>query len=92
MLATTGHTSTVGSVAVCILKYRVKTTGTDKRHVVSVSNVQISKVSIDFMFHDHDTAERPGVVRYPWRDTGTAVLEYLLVGDTKELFNLYFGL
>ena len=58
MLTTTGHT--VGSVAVCMLKYRVKTFETDKQHVVSFSNVQISKVSMDFMFHDHlqDTAER----------------------------------
>ena len=48
----------MGSVDVCMLKYRVKTTGTDKRHVVSFSNVRFSKVPLDSMFHDHDTAER----------------------------------
>ena len=37
MLTTTGHT--VGSFAVCMLKYRVKTTGTDERHVVSCALV-----------------------------------------------------
>jgi hypothetical protein len=56
VLTTTGHT--VGSFAVCMLKYKVKTTETDKRHVVSFSNVRFSKVPMDFMFHDHDTAER----------------------------------
>ena len=56
VLTTTGHT--VGSFAVCMLKYRVKTTETDKRHVVSFSNVRFSKVPMDFGFHDHDTAER----------------------------------
>ena len=48
----------MGSFAICMIKYRVKTTGTDKRHVVSFSNVRFSKVPMDFMFHDHDTAER----------------------------------
>jgi len=56
MLTTTGHT--VGSFSICMMKYWVKTGGTDKRHVVSFSNVRFSKVPMDFMFHDHDTAER----------------------------------
>jgi hypothetical protein len=56
MLTTTGHT--VGSVAVCMLKYRVKTTETDKRHVVLFSNVRFSKVPMDFGFHDDLHAER----------------------------------
>ena len=56
MLTTTGHT--VESFAVCMLKYRVKTTETDKRHVVSFSNVRFLKVSMDFGFHEHDAAER----------------------------------
>jgi hypothetical protein len=56
MLTTTGHT--VGSFAVCMLKYRVKTTETDKRHVVSFSNVRFSKVPMDFGFHADLHAER----------------------------------
>ena len=60
VLTTTGHT--VGSFAVCMLKYRVKTTETDKRHVVSLSNVRFSKVPMDFGFHDHDTADQETLV------------------------------
>jgi hypothetical protein len=57
ILATTGHT--VESVAVCMLKYRVKITGTDKRHVVSFSKFKFRRFqcAMDFMFHEHLTAE-----------------------------------
>ena len=48
----------MGSVAVCMLKHRVKTTETDKRHVVSFSNVRFSKVPMDFGFHADLHAER----------------------------------
>ena len=57
----------MGSFSVCMLKYRVNTTETDKRHVVSFSNVRFSKVPMDFGFHDRDTAVL-------LRDTGTHTL------------------
>ena len=56
MLATTGHT--VGSVSFCMLKYRVKTTRTDKRHVVSFRWANFWKETPYFMFRDHLHAER----------------------------------